>query len=101
MGKRVSFGLMRPKLKCYICWKLSTAHNPAKHHLHSEAWGDSIVLWVCCLSARTGKLVRVEGKMDGSILKEILNWGRASPYNRAITVSILPKLHWSGTVFVT
>ena len=34
--------------------------------------GRSIMLWGCCTGAGTGRLVRIEGKMNGGKYREIL-----------------------------
>ena len=35
--------------------------------------GGSIMRWECFLAAGTGRLVRIEGKMNGAKYREILN----------------------------
>ena len=35
--------------------------------------GGRIMLWGCFLATRTGKLVRIEGKMNGAKYRQILN----------------------------
>ena len=54
-------------------------------HLHSEAWrqhGGSIMLRGCFTSAGTGKLVRIEGMMDGAKCREILEGKPVSVFQR-------------------
>lgn len=54
-------------------WKSNTAHHP-EHTIPNMKHGDgSIMLWGCFSSAGTGKLVRVDGKMDGAKYGAILD----------------------------
>ena len=59
--------------KCYVWRKPNTCHHPeniiptVKH-----GGGGSIMLWVCFSLAGTGKLVRIEGMMNGAKYREIL-----------------------------
>ena len=74
----------------------------------SPKW-SMVVAASCCgdvfSSAGTGKLVRIEGMLDGTKYSEILevfshpeiwDWDGASPSSRAMTLSILLKQHSSG-----
>ena len=61
--KIVGLGL---KEKYYVWWKTNTAHHPEHIIPTVKHGGGSIMLWGCFSSARTGKLVRVDGKMDGA-----------------------------------
>lgn len=56
------FGL---NAKRYVWWKTDTAHY-SEHTISTVKHGGSIVLWGGFSSAGTGKLVRVDGKMDGA-----------------------------------
>jgi hypothetical protein len=57
------------------------------------------MLWGCFSVAETGRLVRIEGKMNGGKYREILDenllrtsdWGDASPSNRTMTLSSQPR----------
>ena len=67
------FGL---NAKRYVWRKTNTAHHPEHTIPTVKHGGGSIMLWGCFSSAGTGKLVRVDGKVDGAkyraILEEIL-----------------------------
>ena len=63
------FGL---KAKRYVWRKTNTAHHPEHTIPTVEHGGGSIMLWGCFSSAVTGKLVRVDGKMDGAKYRAIL-----------------------------
>ena len=71
--------------------------------------GGSIMLWGCFSLAGTGKLVRIEGKMDAAKYREILEgnlfqssrdlrlgWMFTFQQDNEDTLSILPKQHSSG-----
>lgn len=63
------FGL---NAKRYVWRKTNTAHHPAHTIPTVKHGGGSIMLWGCFSSAGTGKLVRVDGKMDGAKYRAIL-----------------------------
>ena len=67
--------------------------------------GGSIMLWGCFQVARTGGLVRVQGKQTRAKYREILNgnlvqsaqdWAEGSPSNRTMTLSTQPRRRRSG-----
>lgn len=63
------FGL---NAKRYVWRKPNTAHH-SQHTIPTvKHGGGSIMLWGCFSSAGTGKLVRVDGKMDGAKYRTIL-----------------------------
>uniref|UniRef100_A0A6I8RU66 Transposase n=1 Tax=Xenopus tropicalis TaxID=8364 RepID=A0A6I8RU66_XENTR len=58
--------------KRYVWQKTNTAHH-SEHTIPTVTYGGgSIMLWGCFSSAGTGKLVRVDGKMDGAKYRAIL-----------------------------
>uniref|UniRef100_A0AAZ3P4W7 Transposase Tc1-like domain-containing protein n=1 Tax=Oncorhynchus tshawytscha TaxID=74940 RepID=A0AAZ3P4W7_ONCTS len=57
------FGL---KEKCHV-WRKPGSIPTVKHG------GGNIMLWGCFTAAGTGRLVRIEGKMDGAMYREILD----------------------------
>ena len=63
------FGL---NAKCYVWQKINTAHHPERTIPTVKHGCGSIMLWGCFSSAGTGKLVWVDGKMDGTKHKTIL-----------------------------
>uniref|UniRef100_A0A803J7M7 Tc1-like transposase DDE domain-containing protein n=1 Tax=Xenopus tropicalis TaxID=8364 RepID=A0A803J7M7_XENTR len=69
---------MRPKwnflakMQNAVWRKTNTAHH-SEHTIPAVKYGGgSIMLWGCFSSAGTGKLVRVDGKMDGAKYRAIL-----------------------------
>ena len=62
------FGL---NAKRYVWQKTNTAHHPEHTIPTMKHGGGSIMLWGCS-SAGTGKLVQVDGKMDGAKYRTIL-----------------------------
>uniref|UniRef100_A0AAZ3RUP9 Uncharacterized protein n=1 Tax=Oncorhynchus tshawytscha TaxID=74940 RepID=A0AAZ3RUP9_ONCTS len=63
MRNKIIFGL---NAKCHI-WRKPGTISIVKHG------GGSIMLWGCFSVAATGKLVRIEGKMNGAKYREILD----------------------------
>ena len=57
--------------KCYVWRKLNTSHHP-KNTIPMKHGGGSIMLWGYFSPAGTGKLVRIEGMMDGAKYREVL-----------------------------
>ena len=64
------FGL---NAKHHIWRKRGTTHHLENTIPTVKHGGGSIILWVCFSAAGTGKLVRIEGKMNGAKYREILD----------------------------
>ena len=58
--------------KRYVWRKLNSSHHPEDTIPTVKQGGGIIMLWGCYSSAGTGKLVRIEGMMDGAKYREIL-----------------------------
>ncbi|KAJ7335926.1 hypothetical protein JRQ81_013867 [Phrynocephalus forsythii] len=58
--------------KHYVWWKTNTAHHSEDTIPTVKYGGGSIMPWGCFSSAGTGKLVRIDGKMDGAKYRAIL-----------------------------
>ena len=63
------FGL---NAKRYIWGKPNTEHHPKNTIPTVMHSGDSIMLWGCFSSARTGALLRIEEKMDAAKYRKTL-----------------------------
>ena len=64
-------------------------------------YGGSIMLWGCFSAAVTGRLVRIEGKMNGAKYREILDENLLQSTqnltsNRTTTLSTQPRQRSSG-----
>ncbi len=53
--------------KCYVWSKPGTAHHLANTIPTVKHGGGSIMLWGCFSAAETGRLVRIEGKMNAAM----------------------------------
>ena len=56
----------------YIWQKLSTAHHPSHTIPTMKHGGESIIPWGCFSAAKTARLVRIEGTMNGAKYRQIL-----------------------------
>ncbi len=62
------------KIELWPEWQASCLEEePGQCHPYSEAWWCSIMLWGCFSAAGTGRLVRIEGKMNAAMYRNILN----------------------------
>src|SRR4029434_6555155 len=70
-------GLMRQRWSYLVttrAWRQKNTAFLEKHLLPTVKFGGgSIMLWVCVASAGTGNLVKVEGRMDSTRYKQILD----------------------------
>ena len=92
------FGL---NAKRHIWRKPGTAHHLA-NTIPTVKHGDvSIMLWECFSATGTGRLVRIEAKMNGVKDRTLMktcsralrtsDWGEGSPSNRTTTLSTQPR----------
>lgn len=77
--------LWSDETKYYVWRKPNTSHQPMNTIPTVKHGGGSFMLWGCFSAAGTGKLVRVERKMDGG-----------SPSSRTMTPNTRLKQHLSG-----
>ena len=63
------FGL---NAKRFVWWKPSTDHHPFNTIPTVKHGGGSIMLWRCFSAAGTGRLIRVDGTMNGAKYRQIL-----------------------------
>ena len=47
--------------------------SPGQYHPYSEAWWWHIMLWGCFSAAGTGRIVRIEGKINAAMYSDILD----------------------------
>uniref|UniRef100_A0A8C7GHX2 Transposase n=1 Tax=Oncorhynchus kisutch TaxID=8019 RepID=A0A8C7GHX2_ONCKI len=58
--------------KRYVWRKSNTAHHPEHTIPTVKHGGGSVMVWACFSSAGTGKMVKINGKMDGAKYRTIL-----------------------------
>jgi len=87
--------------KCYVWRKSNTAHDPEHTITTVKHGGGSIMVWACFSSAGTGKMVKIDGKMDGAILEENLmefwDWGGDLSSNKTMIQNIKQNLQWNSS----
>lgn len=66
------FELFGNNAKRYVWRKSNTAHHPEHTIPTVKHGGGSIMVWACFSSAGTGKMVKIDGKMDGAKYRTIL-----------------------------
>uniref|UniRef100_A0A8C7MH88 SEC24 homolog D, COPII coat complex component n=1 Tax=Oncorhynchus kisutch TaxID=8019 RepID=A0A8C7MH88_ONCKI len=77
--------------KCYVWRKSNTAHHPEHPTPTVKHGGGSIMVWACFSSAGTGKMNKIDGKMDGAKYRTILEENlMESP---AKTVELIEIIH--------
>ncbi|KAK3535081.1 hypothetical protein QTP70_003026 [Hemibagrus guttatus] len=59
--------------KCHVWRKPDTAHHLANIIPTVKNGGSSIMLWGCFSTAGTGRLVRMDGKMNAAMYRDILD----------------------------
>ena len=64
--------LFGPQGKRYVWRKPNTSDHPQNTIPTVKQGGGSIMLWRCFSSAGTGKLVKIEGVMNGAKYREIV-----------------------------
>uniref|UniRef100_A0AAQ4R964 Transposase Tc1-like domain-containing protein n=1 Tax=Gasterosteus aculeatus aculeatus TaxID=481459 RepID=A0AAQ4R964_GASAC len=62
------FGL---NAKCHVWRKPGTAHHLANTIPTVKHGGGSIMLWGCFSAGGTGRLVRIEGKMNAAMYRDL------------------------------
>ena len=91
-----SCGLMRQILqfglnaKHYVWRKPGTAQHPSSTIPTVKNSGGSIMLWECFSAAATGRLVRIEGTMNGAKCRQILD-------ENLLQIANYPRLGWRFT----
>ena len=67
--------------KFYVWRKPNPSHHP-ENTISTVKHGGSIMLWGCFSSTGNGKLVRIDGMMDGTKYREILEGKPVSVFQR-------------------
>lgn len=85
------------KAKRHVRRKPGTAHHRASTVLTGKHGGGSIVLWGCFLATGTGRPVRMEGKINTAMYRDVLDLLQSTVdlglgFNQTKTLSTKPRL---------
>ena len=83
----------------HVWRKRNTEYNPKEHHPHCEAWRWKPYALGCFSTKGTGRLHRIEGRMNGAMYREILGDNLFSSV-RALKMGrgwVLPTWQWPKT----
>ena len=93
-----------PECKALLLAETEHSSLPIEHHPYREAWWWQHHALGCYSAVGTGKLVRIEGAINGAkslrrtCLRVQKTWecGKSLHSSRTMTPSIQPKQHWNG-----